>query len=302
MLTMERPPTEFAARAAGRRPVALAAALELALAALVYFVYRGGRYVTSDSASEARHNADRVIDWERSAGVFTERTVQQWLLDLPGAMEFLNRYYVFVHFPVTIVFLVWVFARHRDRYPQIRNWFTGVTLAALVVHVLFPLAPPRMTDGFVDTLKVLGPNIYTDDTSKSVANQFAAMPSLHFGWALMVAVGVVWLTGRHRLLWMLHPATTLLAIVATGNHYWIDAAVAGVLVVVVGWFVLRVRVARTTVTTIDAPTSPACSHVVDSELHWPHQCGSSLDSGHAFVRRAPAGDQVISPTGRPRCG
>jgi hypothetical protein len=258
--------------------------------------------VTSDSASQARHNADRVIDWERSAGMFTERSVQSWLLDLPGAIEFLNRYYVFVHFPVTIVFLVWVFARHRDRYPRIRNWFTGVTLAALVVHVLFPLAPPRMTDGFVDTLKVFGPNIYTDDTSKSVANQFAAMPSLHFGWALMVAVGVVWLTGRHRLLWMLHPVTTLLAIVATGNHYWIDAAVAGVLVAVVGWLVLRQRETKTIVVSIESPVSTPCSHAVASELHWPHHCGSSLESGHALVRRAAADEQPASSTGRPRCG
>ena len=96
-----------------------------------------------------------------------------------------------------------------------------------------------MTDGFVDTLRVFGPNIYTEDTSKSVANQFAAMPSLHFGWALMLAVGMARLTVRRRMMWMLHPAITLLAIVATGNHYWIDAAVAGVLAGVVGLLVLR---------------------------------------------------------------
>jgi hypothetical protein len=70
-----------------------------------------------------------------------------------------------------------------------------------------------------------------------VANQFAAMPSLHFGWALIVAIGLGRLTRRRSRLWMAHPLITLLAIVATGNHYWLDAAVAAVLVVAaVGWW------------------------------------------------------------------
>ncbi len=86
--------------------------------------------------------------------------------------------------------------------------------------------------GFVDTLQRFGPRIYSTDTSKSVANQFAAMPSLHFGWAFIVAGAYVSIRRTRRSLWaMLHPAITLLAIVATANHYWLDAAVAGVLVV-----------------------------------------------------------------------
>ncbi len=189
MLTVDRPPTEPAASPDRKKPLAIAAAVELAVAAGVFLVYRAGRLVTSSSTGAAQRNSERVIEWERSVGAFTEQRVQSWMIDLPGVIEFLNRYYVLVHFPVTIAFLVWVFARRRDQYAQIRNWFTGVTLLALVVHVIFPLAPPRMTDGFVDTLRVFGPNIYTEDTSKSVANQFAAMPSLHFGWALMLAVG-----------------------------------------------------------------------------------------------------------------
>jgi hypothetical protein len=239
MLTLDRPPTRLAPPPSRGKPLAVAAAIELVLAAGVFFVYRAGRLVTSDSTTVATHNADRLIGWERSIGVFSEQSVQRWALDIPGVMEFLNRYYVFVHFPVSTAFLVWVFARRREHYALIRNWFAGVTLLGLIIHVLFPLAPPRMTHGFVDTLRVIGPNIYPEDTSGSVANQFAAMPSLHFGWALMVAVGMALLTQRHRLVWMLHPAVTLLAIVATGNHYWTDAAVAGVLAAAVGWVVLR---------------------------------------------------------------
>ena len=110
-----------------------------------------------------------------------------------------------------------------------------VTLAALAIHVGFPLAPPRMTAGFRDTLQEFGPRIYSSDPRRSISNQFAAMPSLHFGWALMVAVGFVAIKrNRKSLVFLLHPATTLIAIVATGNHYWLDSAIAALLALVFG--------------------------------------------------------------------
>ena len=85
--------------------------------------------------------------------------------------------------------------------------------------------------GFVDTLRVYGPSIYSRDVTASAANQLAAMPSLHFAWSVLVAAGVVWvLRSRWRIVVLLHPVITLLAIVATANHYWLDAAVGGVLV------------------------------------------------------------------------
>lgn len=218
-------------------PLLRTGAKELAIAGVVYLAYWFGRTLTRDSNVAASRNAERVIDLERMLGGFTEMSLQRWAIDVPGVVDFLNRYYVWVHFPVTIAFLVWVFAVRRHAYATIRSWFAAVTVAGLVIHVLFPLAPPRMTPGFIDTLDVYGPDIYTDDTSRSVANQFAAMPSLHFGWALIVAIGLGRLTRRGRRLWMAHPIVTLLAIVVTGNHYWIDAAVAGVLVVAaVGWW------------------------------------------------------------------
>jgi hypothetical protein len=216
----------------GTRARARAATKELGIAASVYVLYWFGRMVTQGADAAAARNARWVIDLERSLGAFNERTVQRWAMDVPGVIEFLNRYYVWIHFPASIAFLVWVFVRRRTAFAMIRTWFTVVTLAALVIHVAFPLAPPRMTPGFVDTLDVFGPDIYSNDPGGSVANQFAAMPSLHFGWALMVAIGIGRLTTRSTRAWMVHPVITLLAIVATGNHYWIDAAVAGVLVVV----------------------------------------------------------------------
>lgn len=233
-------PTGSNRSATPSRTVLARAATELAIAAAVFGVYRAGRVITNDSIDVATANAQRVIDVQRWFGWTAELTVQRTVLDVPGLIEILNHFYVSVHFPATVAFLVWAFARHRDRYPAIRNWFVGVTMAAMAIHVAFPLAPPRMLDGFVDTLRVYGPSIYPDDPSRSVANQFAAMPSLHFGWALMVAVGIIVLTtSRYRWWWLAHPAVTLLAIVATANHYLLDAAVAAVLAAAVGTWALR---------------------------------------------------------------
>ena len=240
-LALERP-TPSRDSGTPRQTLLVRATIELAIAAVVFAVYRAGRLITNDSVTAARQNAQRVIDVQNWFGGAIELAVQRRVLDLPGVIDVLNHFYVFVHFPATVLFLVWAFARHRDRYPAIRNWFVGVTMSAMAIHVVFPLAPPRMLDGYVDTLREFGPNIYTEDPSRSVANQFAAMPSLHFGWALMVAVGIIVVTnGRYRWWWLAHPAVTLLAIVATGNHYLLDAAVAGALAALVGLAVLRRR-------------------------------------------------------------
>lgn len=225
-----------------RRPRAIVG--ELLLVGLLFGLYRSGRALTNGEFDRALTNAAHVIRLEQALGVFNERSVQNWVLGSQALVSGLNRYYVTVHFPVTIVFLVWAYLRHHRAYSFIRTWFAIVTFLALAIHVGFPLAPPRMTSGFVDTLQQYGPRIYTADPSRSVANQFAAMPSLHFGWALMLAVSVVAIKRTRRsLLIFLHPFVTLLAIVGTANHYWFDAAVAAVLAGLVA-ILLLVRLAR----------------------------------------------------------
>lgn len=221
-----------AARSAQR---ALATARELAIAGAAFLLYRQARVLTADHVDTARRHAHALLEIERRLVGLPERAVQQLVIRSDVVVELLNRYYVSVHFPLTIAFVVWLLVRHPDAYRPMRNWLMGVTGAALVVHVAYPLAPPRMMPGFVDTLRVYGPNIYPADPARSVANQFAAMPSLHFGWSLIVAIGIV-LTVRRRssLVALAHPVLTLTAIVGTGNHYLIDAAVAGLIVLAVG--------------------------------------------------------------------
>ncbi|WP_405859501.1 phosphatase PAP2 family protein [Streptomyces sp. NBC_00090] len=206
---------------------------ELLLVTALFLVYKFGRLVANGHEDRAFHNADRVWDAERALHLPDEGTVQQLLLHGEPLIRVANTYYAAVHFPATIAFLVWLYWRRPAHYLWARRALALVTAAALALHLLMPLAPPRMlaATGLVDTARVYGPSVYgaTPETD-SMANQFAAMPSLHFGWALMVAIGLIAATrSRARVLWLLHPLLTLLVIVGTANHYWFDALAAAVL-------------------------------------------------------------------------
>jgi hypothetical protein len=146
----------------------------------------------------------------------------------------MNVYYGTLHFIITGGLLWWVYLRRHEHYRQYRNLLGMTTALALIGYFLFPLAPPRMEvchhggpDCFVDTLdKIGGLWSYHSSAAKAIANPFAAMPSLHFGWALWCGT-LLWSFARHpivRTLSVIYPILTLLAIVVTANHYWLDAA------------------------------------------------------------------------------
>jgi hypothetical protein len=197
-------------------------------------MYRLGRTLGREETGRAFDNAREVLSLESWLGIDTERSWQRIVLDNLTLVRLLNRYYASVHFPATVAFLVFVYARAPRLVAHIRYLFVSVTAIALVIHLAYPLAPPRMLRGYVDTIAQYGPAIYQQSGVESVANQFAAMPSLHFGWAVIVAYGVVRaLRSRWRWLVVLHPAITLAAIVLTANHYWLDALVAGGLIALV---------------------------------------------------------------------
>jgi hypothetical protein len=231
---------------------------EVAIVASLYLLYRHVRLVVRHHEVQAITNGHRMVAFERAVGLFSEVHLQHLLVRQHQLMWFLDRYYVSMHFTVTVVALVWAFAWHRTTtYRWLKYHLAMVTAAGLTLHVLFPLAPPRMFPefGFIDTLARYGPNIYPRDPDASLANQFAAMPSLHFGWAVIVAIYVSTTCRQRwaRLIW-LHPGITLLAITATANHYWADAAVAGVLVAG-GYAALRWRSAGSDVNPALRPAS-----------------------------------------------
>ncbi|MEW2372063.1 phosphatase PAP2 family protein [Streptomyces sp. NPDC006656] len=224
--------------APGRPPAPAGAARrrlirELLLVAGLFAVYKAGRMLSTGRTEEAQHNAARVWDAERALHLPGEGAVQRVLLHSDAAVHAANTYYAAVHFPATVLFLVWLYLRRPGHYLWTRRVLAVLTGAALVLHLSFPLAPPRMLAAahLVDTGQVYGPTVYqAAPAADTMANQFAAMPSLHFGWALMLALGMIAATrSRWRALWLLHPLATLLVVVGTANHYWADALVATLL-------------------------------------------------------------------------
>ncbi|MEV5976210.1 phosphatase PAP2 family protein [Streptomyces sp. NPDC052114] len=230
---------------------------ELLLVVGLFLVYKFGRQLANGHTAEAFHNAHRVWDAERTLRLPGEGAVQDALLSSETLIHVANTYYATVHFPATLLFLVWLYLRRPRHYVWTRRVLAALTGAALVLHLGFPLAPPRMLDAahLVDTAQVYGPSVYAaEPATDTMANQFAAMPSLHFGWALMLAVGMIVATSsRWRWLWLLHPLFTLLVVVGTANHYWLDAIAATALLGIALAVIRLPRPGRSTVVRRSAP-------------------------------------------------
>lgn len=213
-----------------------------ALSAL-YAVYTLVRAATRGTIAEAVANARTVMGAEAWLHLAVEDDLQR-LIGFDWLLSLANHYYL-LHFPVTAAALLFMFVKYRSTlFVRFRNALIGTTSAALFVHYLFPLAPPRMLTGYVDAGARIGPNPYALPGSDG-ANQFAAMPSMHVGWALLV--GLV-LYAAHENRWvrqvaLLHPLITVFTVVITAHHFLADVG-AGALLAVAGWQVAsRLQVA-----------------------------------------------------------
>ncbi|HEU5081876.1 MAG TPA: phosphatase PAP2 family protein [Acidimicrobiales bacterium] len=221
-------------------------------------------------ATAAFQHARQVIDIEKALGLYFEAHLQRWYLDLPalGLIRFWNIFYGTAHFVVTAGALFWLYRTDKPRYPRWRNTLALTTAVALVGFASYSLMPPRLLDapgpygacrihspeaaaqapagadrfegcdryGYVDTIVVHGGWIsYDDDKAAGLTNQYAAMPSMHIGWATWSALVLAPMARRRwakALVWS-YPVLTLFAIMVTANHYWIDA-VGGLAALAVG--------------------------------------------------------------------
>jgi hypothetical protein len=170
---------------------------------------------------------------ERVLYLPSETWIQRLFLPYPPVIQAFNLYYDILHFPMLIGCLIWVYARHRADYPRIRTLVVLFTAASLLVQ-LIPVAPPRLLPGtgLVDTAFKYGQSVYTWGHGALEADQYSAMPSVHVGWALIVAIAVITVSrSRWRWLAALYPAMTTLVVVVTANHFWFDGLAAAILVV-----------------------------------------------------------------------
>ncbi|WP_018654907.1 phosphatase PAP2 family protein [Actinomadura flavalba] len=209
---------------------------ELLLIALFYTGYTLTRLVlVQDGTGPAFANADQILSLERFLGLDVERGLNEGLLAVPWLARTANMFYAVAHFAVTLGLVVWVWRRRPAEYRWLRTSLMIATGAALVGFWLYPLAPPRFLheEGFVDPVVALhSMGLYASEASGTLTNQYAAMPSMHAGWALWCGFVVIRLATRRRARWLavLYPLTTIYVILATANHYVLDAVAGGALV------------------------------------------------------------------------
>jgi hypothetical protein len=167
---------------------------------------------------------------ERVLHLPSETSVQHAFLPHPLIVQIFNLYYAGLHFPVLIACMIWLFVRHRDYYKRLRTTLVALTGCCLLVQ-LIPVAPPRMLPGthLVDTAIRYGQSVYGTHGGFD-PDQLSAMPSVHVGWAILVAIAVIGAArSRWRWLALLYPAMTMLVVVVTANHFWLDGIVAAAL-------------------------------------------------------------------------
>ncbi|MGI5370306.1 bifunctional glycosyltransferase 87/phosphatase PAP2 family protein [Streptomyces iakyrus] len=218
--------------------------LELLLLRVTYAAYSQVRLAAtggSNSAgrAEAEEHGMQVHDLERTLRLDVEHWVNHTVAGIGWLREFLDQYYTSFHFVVPLAVLAVLYWRRPADYRWARSALGFATLLALVGFWLYPLAPPRLmpTLGFIDTVHGVQDFSRPDyGTLTALTNQYAAMPSLHFGWSLWCGVVIAVLASRWwmKALGLLHPLCTASAIVATANHWVLDAA-GGAVVVAAGF-------------------------------------------------------------------
>jgi len=202
-----------------------------------YATYDISRALAQGREAVALANGVFFMNLEKALGIWWEPWIQGRVSEIEPLMSFLVWVYSSLHLPLIIGTMVWVFTQRRSSWTFYRNWFLAMNFVAVIVFALLPTAPPRMifTSGVADINFLHGVREQILENGL-LANPFAAMPSLHFGYALFLAIALYSL-GRQR--WVryggfVYVAIVLIAIVATGNHFIIDA-VAGALVALAAW-------------------------------------------------------------------
>jgi len=239
--------------------------LEAAIVAVAFLLYFGVRGAVIDRPETAYRHALDVIDVQRALGFFWEDDLNNWIRDRLFWAQTMNLIYFYLHFPLIIVFGIWLYYFRREKYTLTRDAFLASGAIALLVYWAYPVAPPRelpelaarfdsnapaYVRGFIDTLEVHLGYAYDTQSTHWFVNPYAAMPSLHFGWDLLLGLGIIWAFwpggdrsssavdrrggGKPSWFWALAPIGVVLpvlqvfSITMTANHFLLDAAAGGI--------------------------------------------------------------------------
>lgn len=230
-----------------------------------YLVYQAVQIFVTGSAQSAISRAHWLWSVQSFLHINPEITLNSWVAENSFLLYSTGYYYGILHFLITPLVLVWIRVYRKSDYAMLRNVLVGTSLIALLMYWVVPLAPPRLSmASIVDTLRAENILSAADPSGPaSMANQYAAMPSLHVAWAVWVALALYVALKPHpmRIGVYLYPLATTFVVIGTGNHFVTDA-VAGALLVWGTWFVAsRVQAAmRVKNETMDAALIHAPSH------------------------------------------
>jgi hypothetical protein len=239
--------------------------LEGAIVAVAFLLYFGVRGAVIDRPEVAYRHALDIIKAQRALGFFWEDDLNTWVKDRLFWAQAMNLAYFYLHFPLIILFGIWLYYFRREKYTLTRDSFLASGAIALVVYWLYPVAPPRVlpelaqqfdpnapsyVHSFVDTLHEKLGYAYDTQSTRAFVNPYAAMPSLHFGWDLLLGLGIIWAFWPARrgpgtetrprggsARWWLWPAVAVgvtlptlqvFAITLTANHFLLDAVAGGI--------------------------------------------------------------------------
>jgi hypothetical protein len=234
------------ARTSGRKRLRRLApfTIELAIVLLLYALWRVVGTISVLKVDHAIDAGQHIWNVERALHLPSEHGLQHLFLKSRLLIEACNLFYATVHIPSMGVFLVWMWFRHRDRYPTVRNVVALTTLWCLAIQ-LIPVAPPRLVPALhvSDTPALFGQTVYPS-FGKAGPAQLSAMPSVHVAWAAIIGVTIfVVVSSAWRWLGPAHIATTMTVVVVTGNHYWLDGIVGMAIAALALLFDLRARAA-----------------------------------------------------------
>ena len=199
----------------------------------IFLFYMARGLIPAHPAAASERSKD-LFELEQRLHIAKETVVQTWTLNYEVLVHYFNVIYIYGHFPIIVILLAILYLGHREGYRVLRNGLLLSALAGLLIWWLLPVAPPRLFSHhtFTDTLAAM-PVIGGDVQPDFFANRYAAVPSFHAGWALLMEV-VIWRATKRadiRAITLLLTLSMFVGVVATGNHYFLDVLIGSVIVV-----------------------------------------------------------------------
>ncbi len=250
MTTPRHPPISVWKRLAA--PFSRRELLEGTLVGIAFLLYFGVRGAVVDRPEVAYWHARDVIDAQRWLGIFWEDSLNDWAAGHKLVAQAMNLVYFYLHFPLIIAFGIWLYFFRRPRYTLTRDSFLASGAIALVIYWLYPVAPPRelpelaarfdtsappYVGGFLDTMQEYLGYAYDTQSTRTFVNPYAAMPSLHFGWDLLLGLAIIRAFWGERWLCVMAPVGAALpvlqvfSITMTANHFFLDALAGGIVAI-----------------------------------------------------------------------